>query len=117
MLPWDAPNFFLFWGDFGVKYGITLEPVLDIRSGFPLSVMDEDRNFVGVRNRAGRFPTFGSLDLQVLKSVEAPGRWAESYRLRLEVKVFNVANHFNPRDYQSNLASAEFGGFFNGVGR
>jgi hypothetical protein len=117
LLPWNAPNRFLFWGDFSVKYGITVAPILDIRSGFPLSVMDEDRNFVGGRDRAGRFPTFVSLDLQVLKSVAAPGRWKENYKLRLGVKVFNLTNHFNPRDFQSNLASAEFGGFYNGVGR
>jgi hypothetical protein len=116
-LPWDAPNRFLLWGDFGVKYGITVAPVLDIRSGFPVSNLDEDRNFVGGRDRAGRFPTFGSLDMQVLKSVSAPGRWGESYRLRLGAKVFNVTNHFNPRDYQGNLASDEFGGLYNGVGR
>ena len=117
LLPWDAPNRFLFWGNFMVKYGITVAPVLDIRNGFPVSVIDEERNFVGARNRAGRFPNFTSLDMQVLKSVNAPGRWKENYRLRLGVKVFNVTNHFNPRDYQDNLASGEFGGFSNGVGR
>jgi hypothetical protein len=52
-----------------------------------------------------------------LKSVSAPGRWGETYRLRLGAKVFNLTNHFNPRDFQGNLASTEFGGFFNGVGR
>ena len=57
-LPFDAPNRFVFWGNFSVKYGITVAPVLDIRNGFPLSVIDEDRNFVGQRNRAGRFPNF-----------------------------------------------------------
>lgn len=36
---------------------------------------------------------------------------------RVGVKVFNVTNHFNPRDYQGNLASDDFGGFYNGVGR
>lgn len=117
LLAWDAPHRFLFWGEFGVKYGITVAPVLDMRSGFPLSNIDEDRNFVGERNRAGRFPTFGSLDLQVLKRVVVPGRWGEKYRLRVGFKVFNVTNHFNPRDYQGNLASEEFGGFYNGVGR
>ncbi|MBV8857551.1 MAG: TonB-dependent receptor [Acidobacteria bacterium] len=116
-LPWDAPDRFLLWGDFAVKYGITVAPVLDIRSGFPVSNIDEDRNFVGGRDRAGRFPAFASLDMQVLKSVSAPGQWKESYRFRLGAKVFNVTNHFNPRDYQGNLASAEFGGFYNGVGR
>ena len=116
-LPFDAPNRFVFWGNFSVKYGITVAPVLEMRNGFPLSVMDEDRNFVGPRNRAGRFPNFASLDLQVLKSISAPGRFSENYRFRVGVKVFNLTNHFNPRDFQGNLASDEFGGFYNGVGR
>jgi hypothetical protein len=115
-LPWDAPNRFLFWGDFGVRYGITVAPVLDLRNGFPLSIIDEDRNFVGARNRAGRFPTFSSLDLQILKTVTLMGRW-ENYRTRLGLKVFNLTNHFNPRDFQDNLASANFGAFYNSVGR
>jgi hypothetical protein len=117
LLPFDAPNRFVFWGNFGVKYGVTVAPVLEIRNGFPLSVIDEDRNFVGSRNRAGRFPNFASLDLQVLKRVSAPGRFSEKYRFRVGVKVFNLTNHFNPRDFQGNLASDEFGGFYNGVGR
>ena len=116
-LPFDAPNRFVFWGNFSVKYGITVAPVLDIRNGFPLSVIDEDRNFVGPRNRAGRFPNFASLDLQVLKRISAPGRFNEKYQFRVGVKMFNLTNHFNPRDFQGNLASDEFGGFYNGVGR
>jgi hypothetical protein len=107
----------VFWGNFTVKYGITVAPVLDIRNGFPLSIIDEDRNFVGQRNRVGRFPDFVSLDMQVLKSVSAPGRFKEKYRFRVGVKVFNLTNHFNPRDFQGNLASDEFGGFYNGVER
>jgi outer membrane receptor for ferrienterochelin and colicin len=117
LLSYDAPNRFVFWGNFGVKYGITVTPVLDLRNGFPLSNIDEDRNFVGPRNRAGRYPTFASLDMQVLKSLPAPGRFKEKYSFRVGLKVFNVTNHFNPRDYQGNLASNEFGGFYNGVGR
>jgi hypothetical protein len=117
LLPFDAPNRFVFWGNFSVKYGLTVAPVFEIRNGFPLSVIDEDRNFVGLRNRAGRFPNFASLDLQVLKSVSVPGRFSENYRVRVGVKVFNLTNHFNPRDFQGNLASDEFGGFYNGVGR
>lgn len=116
-LPFDAPNRFVFWGNLNVKYGLTVAPVLDFRNGFPLSVIDEDRNFVGPRNQAGRFPNFASLDLQVLKSIAAPGRLNENYRFRVGVKVFNLTNHFNPRDFQGNLASDEFGGFYNGVGR
>jgi hypothetical protein len=33
------------------------------------------------------------------------------------IRVFNLLNHFNPRDFQQNVASPEFGGFYNGVGR
>jgi outer membrane receptor protein involved in Fe transport len=44
-LNWDAPNRFIFWGDFHVKYGITLSPVFDLRTGFPYSFIDQDRNF------------------------------------------------------------------------
>jgi hypothetical protein len=117
LLPYDAPNRFVFWGNFTAKYGITVVPVLDIRTGFPLSNIDEDRNFVGERNRAGRYPTFYSLDMQVLKSLSAPGRFKEKYRFKVGLKVFNVTNHFNPRDYQGNVASDDFGGFYNAVGR
>ena len=115
-LPWDAPNRFLFRGQFHVRYGITLAPVLDVRNGFPLSFINEERDFVGPRNRAGRFPTFTSLDMQVMKSVSLPGRW-KRYRAVLGLKVFNMTNHFNPRDFQNNLASDDFGAFYNGVGR
>ena len=33
------------------------------------------------------------------------------------LKVFNITDHFNPRDYQGNVASSDFGGFNNSVGR
>ena len=115
-LPWDSPDRFLFWGEFQAKYGITLSPVLDIRTGFPYSIINEERSFVGPRNQAGRFPTFASIDLQVLKSVSLPGRW-KKYQANLGLKVFNLTNHFNPRDFQNNLASDSFGVFSNGVGR
>jgi len=115
-LSWDAPHRFLFWGQFQAGHGVTLAPVLDVRSGFPYSVIDEDRDFVGPRNRAGRFPTFASLDMQATKTVGLPGRW-KKYQALLGLKVFNVTNHFNPRDFQNNLASADFGTFYNGTGR
>src|SRR6266700_1279945 len=115
-LPWDVPNRFLFQGEFHVPYRITLVPVLDIRTCFPYSIIDEDRNFVGSRNLAGRFPKFASLDLQIMRAVSLPGRFSK-YRVELGLKVFNLTNHFNPRDFQNNLASDDFGGFSNSVGR
>lgn len=115
-LPFDAPNRFLFWADVTLPKKTTLSPVLDLHTGFPYSVVNEERDFVGRRNQAGRFPQFSSFDLQVLKEVKMPfaGR---KYRARVGFKVFNLFNSFNPRDVQNNLASPRFGTFFNSVER
>jgi hypothetical protein len=115
-LPWDSPNRFIFWGEFHTRYRLTVAPVLDIRTGFPYSIIDEDRNFIGARNRVGRYPTFTSFDMQVTRTFSLPGRW-NKYVADVGVKVFNLTNHFNPRDFQNNVASDAFGGFSNGVGR
>lgn len=111
-LPWDAPNRYLFWSNLALPRGYTVFPLLDVRTGFPFSIVDESRNFVGARNEAGRYPTFVSLDMQVSKRLRVLGHDAT-----IGLKVFNVTNHFNPRDFQGNLASAELGGFSNSVGR
>jgi carboxypeptidase family protein len=110
-LPWDAPHRVLLWSSLTLPRGFAVFPVLDVRSGFPLSNVDADRNFVGPRN-AGRYPTFASLDAQVTKKLRVFG-----HRATIGLKVFNVTNHFNPRDYQGNLASRAFGSFANSVGR
>jgi hypothetical protein len=111
-LPWDAPNRYLFWSNVSLPRAFTLFPVLDVRTGFPLSVVDENLNFVGARNQAGRYPTFVSLDLQVSKRFRL-----FHHNATVGLKVFNITDHFNPRDYQGNLASANFGEFANSVGR
>jgi hypothetical protein len=124
--PFDAPNRLLFWGDIGLPRQITMTPVVDWRTGFPYSLLDEDQNYVGVRNRGGRFPNFFSLDLQVTKGLKVPvPSWGvipakfrgKKYSGRVGVKLFNITNHWNPRDVQSNLASRDFGTFYNTVGR
>ncbi|GBC81563.1 hypothetical protein HRbin10_00675 [bacterium HR10] len=115
-LPFDAPNRFLFWGDIQLPADVVASPVLEVRNGFPFSIVDEELNFIGRRNRGGRFPTFASLDLQVTKGLKIPFR-GKTYRFRAGLKVFNILNHFNPRDVQNNIGSPHFGGFFNGVSR
>jgi hypothetical protein len=111
-LPWDAPNRYLFWSNVSLPRGFTVFPLLDVRTGFPLTTIDENRNFVGARNEAGRYPTFVSFDMQVSKRLRLFG-----HNATIGVKVFNLTNHFNPRDYQGNVASANYGGFANSVGR
>ena len=113
-LPFDAPNRFLFWGQFEVLK-FTLSPVLDVHTGFPYSRIDQLREFIGTRD-SRRFPEFNSFDLQITRPIRLPIPHKE-YRARIGFSVFNVFNHFNPRDVQSDVDSYRYGAFFNGVGR
>ena len=115
-LAFDTSHRLLFWANLSAPHDITVSPVFDIRTGFPYSTVNERRDFVGPRNRAGRFPTFTGLDLQVLKRVTLPFK-GEKYKARVGFKVFNMLNRFNPRDIQNNLASPRFGTFFNSKDR
>jgi hypothetical protein len=102
----------LFWGDFGLPRNIVATPVLEWRSGFPFSLLNEQQDYVGPRNGGGRFPQLVTLDLLVTKGVKIPFR-GKKYRGRVGVTVFNITNHWNPRDVQNNLASPTFGTFYN----
>lgn len=110
--PFDAPHRLLFWGDFAVPFNTVLTPVVDWRSGFPFSLVDQDQNFVGPRNSGGRFPRLLTLDLLVMKALKIRFRGKE-YKGRAGFTVFNITNHWNPRDVQNNIASPKFGTFFN----
>jgi hypothetical protein len=110
LLSFNAPNRFLFWADVQAPFKLTVSPVLDIHSGFPYSVVNEQLDFVGARNQAGRFPRFAALDLEVLRQVKLPFTKRKG---RVGVRAFNLFNSFNPVDIQNNLASSRFGTFFN----
>jgi hypothetical protein len=114
-LPFDAPNRFLFWGQFNAPLKLTVSPVFDLHTGFPYSVVDQARDFVGPRS-SQRFPQFNSLDLQVTRPVKLPIPHKE-IKARIGVSVYNLFNHFNPRDVQNDLDSDRFASLFNGVGR
>lgn len=110
-LSFDAPNRLLVWGSIPGPWKLTIFPVYDIHTGFPYSVEDELRGYVGPRN-VDRFPTFSSVDLQVTRRI-----FLHIHGKRVPARVgggaFNLLNHFDPRDVQNNLASARFGEFFN----
>jgi hypothetical protein len=113
-LAFDVKHRFLMYGELKLPSDITLSPSLEIRSGFPFSVVNEQLDFVGPRNRAGRFPTFMSLDAQVTKGFRIP--MFEKHKMRAGVAVFNITRHFNPRDVQNNLGSPSFRQFYNSLG-
>jgi len=112
-LPFDAPHRFLAYGELKAPMAITVTPAFEIRSGFPFSIVDDRLHFVGLRNRAGRFPMFMSLDVQILKGFKIP---FFDKRARGGVAIFNITNHFNPRDVQNNTGSQHLGQFFNSLG-
>jgi outer membrane receptor protein involved in Fe transport len=115
-LPYDVPHRLLFWGDFGLPFDVVMTPVLDWHSGFPFSLLNEQQDFVGPRNEGGRFPQLVTLDLLIMKGLTTPFR-GKRYKGRAGFTVFNITNHWNPRDVQNNLASPQFGTFFNSPDR
>ena len=114
--PFDVPHRLLFWGEFGLPFDIVATPVLDWHSGFPFSLLNEQQDFVGPRNEGGRFPQLVTLDLLIMKGLTIPFR-GKKYKGRAGFTVFNITNHWNPRDVQNNLASPQFGTFFNSPDR
>jgi len=114
LLPFNAPNRFLFWAEVQAPFRLTVSPVLDIHSGFPYSTVNAQLDFVGARNQAGRFPRFTTLDVEVLRQVKLPFTKRKG---RIGVRTFNLFNSFNPVDIQNNLASSRFGTFFNSKDR
>jgi hypothetical protein len=114
-LAFDAPNRFLAWGELNAPWKLMLMPILDIHTGFPYSVVNESRDFVGPRNNE-RFPRFDSFDLQVLKNLGLPFHGKE-HTVKVGFGVFNLFNHSNPRDVQNDLDSYRFGQFLNSAVR
>ena len=114
-LPYDVPNRMLFWGEFALPFDVVATPVVDWRSGFPFSIVNEQQDFVGPRNEGGRFPSLLTLDLLVTKGLTIPFR-GKKYRGRAGMTIFNITNHWNPRDVQNNFDSSQFGTFFNSPG-
>jgi hypothetical protein len=117
-LPWDAPHRFLAFGQLRAPLGLTVSPAVELRSGFPFSAVNDRLDFVGPRNQAGRFHTFLSVDAQVTKDFIVP-KFIPKFdgkKARIGAAVFNLTNHFNPRDVQNNMGSLRFGQFFNSLG-
>jgi hypothetical protein len=107
----DVPHRILVWGVLQLPKGITVVPGFEWRQGFPYTNFNEDWTVSGERNRGGRFPSVFAVDLRVTKEISLLGK-----RLRVGFQLFNLTNHYNPRDVQSNRASPTFGEFSNSRG-
>jgi hypothetical protein len=112
LIPTDAPHRLLVRGTFGLPGKWDFVPVLEIRSGFPYSAVDEFQDFVGSRNRAGRLPTVEMFDFSLARP------WTVmKYRFRAGIKMYNVFGASASRDVQGNVASANYGSFYNPIER
>ena len=87
-------------------------PLFEWRTGFPWSAVDEFQDFVGARNRAGRLPSVKSLDFTLAR----PWRVLK-YRFVGGIKIYNAFDAGNERDVQNNIASPDYGRFYNPIQR
>ena len=98
---------------------VMVSPAVDVHTGFPFAFFDADRH---VPNEIdfGRLPETFSLDLGLyrdftLTTLERPGK------LRFGIRVYNLTNHFNPRDASlgesEDQKQAVLFGFLNNAGR
>jgi hypothetical protein len=112
LIPTDVRQRLLVRGSIGLPGQWDFAPVLEVRSGFPYSAVDEFLDFVGPRNRAGRLPTVSTLDF----TIQRPWRF-KKYRFRAGVKLYNVFGSSASRDIQNNLTSPNYGTAFNPIER
>ena len=112
LIPTDVRHRILVRGTIGLPGKWDFSPVLEMRSGFPYSAVDEFQDFVGPRNRAGRLPVVRTLDFQVSR----PWRF-KKYQFRAGIKMYNAFGASAERDVQSNVASPDFGQFYNPIER
>jgi hypothetical protein len=109
-MPTDTPHRLRGWATFQFPHEIVVSPAVDWRSGFPYSVFDIYRHYVGEAN-SQRFPSYFSLDVTTFKTFDIIGR-----KWDLGLQFFNVTGHFNPRDVISVIGTPQYGQFSNSFG-
>ncbi len=90
------------WSTFTLPRRVVISPAVDWRTGFPYSVQDSYRHYVGGFNTE-RLPAHFAVDVTAFKTVDVFAR-----KLDLGIQVFNLTSHFNPRDVISDIDSPRF---------
>jgi hypothetical protein len=98
----DVPHRLRAWATVALPGRVVVSPSVDWRTGFPYSVQDGYRHYVGPLN-SERLPPYFATDLTVFKTFDVLAR-----KMDLGLQVFNLTGHFNPRDVVTVLPSAEF---------
>jgi hypothetical protein len=108
----DTPDRILVWGETPLKWKMKIAPMVEYRTGLPYSQVDAYQNFVGLPN-SNRFPSYFSLDTQLIKDVQINPKYAG----RFTIRGLNLSNHFNALAVHPNIADPQFGNFFGSYGR
>ncbi|MGB7846721.1 MAG: carboxypeptidase regulatory-like domain-containing protein [Candidatus Acidiferrum sp.] len=111
-LSWDAPNRFLSWGSVPTPvWGILFTYLLEYRTGFPYSVINQQQFLIGAAN-AQRFPDYASVTIGLEK------KFGLSHRVfAVRVSAINIFNRENPDVVVNNIDAPNFGAFSGGQGR
>ena len=112
----DAPNRGLIWGIIGLPYKFDFVPIFDVHTGFPFSRLDQNWNYLGKENQAGRFPAFLGFDTKIQYPVDFKFH-GHRIQFRAGLTIYNLLNYSNPRDVQQYFASPNYGTFYNSVPR
>jgi len=108
----DVRQRLLLRGTLGLPGKWDFAPVVEIRSGFPWSAVNEFQDYAGPRSRAGRLPAVRTIDF----SIARPLRF-KKYRFRAGIRVYNLFGASAARDIQSNITSPFYGTPFNPIER
>jgi hypothetical protein len=111
-LAWDAPNRFLTWGSVPTPiWGIMVAFLLDYRSGYPYSSINQQQFLVGLPNSL-RFPSYAGLTIGLEKKFTFRDR---VFAVRIE--EVNILNRQNPDVVVNNVDAPNYGSFTGGQGR
>jgi hypothetical protein len=106
----DTPHRLRSWATFQFPREIVVSPALEWRTGFPYSLYDVYRHYVGQPN-SERFPNYFSLDVTAFKTFDILNR-----KWDLGLQLFNVTSHSNPRDVIAVVNTPRFGELSNSFG-
>ena len=108
--PTDVSHRLRGWATVALPLRVVVSPSIEWRSGFPFSVQDVYRHYVGTPN-GERLPVYFDADLTAFKTFDLFAR-----KMDLGLQVFNLTGHFNPRDVITVDHSVRFGELTNSVG-
>jgi outer membrane receptor protein involved in Fe transport len=112
LTPTDVRHRILLRGIVGLRGGWDFAPVVELRSGFPWSAVNEYLDFVGPRSRAGRLPAVRTFDFSIARP------WTfRKRRFRAGIRVYNIFGAAAERDIQTNITSPVYGSAFNPIER